>query len=182
MENEFAMNLSKEENNRIHIWHRMLEKAYDYLIINETIEYSSQAKLQYFIGPKIRTIATELTIKSALKESAIICFCNIITTGNEGIGIANNNDDTINRFRDKMFDFTFEKLAWHDKRKFDKLIKKIKSNRNQFIAHYDASKAKYEELTNVQRMLSPEIHLNDDEISDLKCIIKFMIEFIYLSL
>lgn len=178
------LNLSKETKNRIFLWHHMIHKAYNYLIVDNTIELSESDYLDtsYDIDIKTHRITSKDCIKDALKESAIIWFCNIFTTGNDGVGIADNKKNVeISDFREKMKDYVVSKLSW-ERSKLDVFIKKVKDNRNKLIAHYDGSFANYQEIAPGQeQMKAPVVTLDYCEIQELREILKYMSEFIYMK-
>jgi len=179
-------NLSIDCINRIWLWYEALTTTYSYLMVEKHIEVNypkTNIDCKYSMngmngGANVNSIA-----RNALIESAIILFCQIYSRGKKCDGIAQNRgNQEVDEFRDSLENFTIRKLDWSIE-EYSNFVKYIHDMRNQFFAHYDASKANYKVLQpgiNSRRIIGCK--LDKDKIIKFAQMIEIMIEYLLIRL
>ena len=142
--------LSTPEWMRVFIWRDAIDKAHRYLLISQTIKHEfpkADDYMQLDVGDVPMSFHIHLTTRMGLIEAAIIMLRQIFSTGNSCRGIAKNRGNPIiDSIRSSMEDFSVLKLDWTRDEYIDFTIL-IKNQRDQQIAHFDGSKAGFDDST-----------------------------------
>ncbi len=152
----YEIELTEEIRNRLRVWSFALHRSYSYIM---TEEYMNKNKdeinndLNYSVSIDDCYTHVSYAACGALIESAIVLFYQVFTTGSEGPGIAGNRGNSvIDQIRELIISSSLSILKWSQE-EFDEFMKQIRDMRNQVIAHYDGSKAGYEEVApNITKM------------------------------
>ena len=178
--------LSNDCSNRIGIWYESLTKVYSYLMVEKHIKINypnTNIDCKYSINGMDAGSNVSSTARDALIESAIILFCQIYSQGKKCNGIAKNRGNPeVDGFRKSLENFTIQKLNWSNN-EYSNFKKSICDMRNQFFAHYDASRANYRVIQ--QGLSSRRIvgcKLDKDKLKDFTTIIEIMLEYLLIRL
>lgn len=146
-----VVTLTNEEKNRICIWLSVLHKVNDYCAVCE----EQQSKLTkvienqdwgtYYVGGRSCSYLYPHVIEKGLLEAAIVGLGSIFNSGDGGVGIAKNKSNGLEWIKDELIRRTALKLGYANPTCLYDYIQKFREYRDQIIAHYDGSKAEYEE-------------------------------------
>lgn len=178
--------LSNDCRNRIWVWYEALTKAYSYIAVEKYIEVNypkTNIDCKYSINGMDAGANVNSTARNALVESAIILFCQIYSRGKKCNGIAQNRgNQEVDKIRESLETFTIQKLNWSNI-EYSNFKEYICDMRNQFFAHYDASKANYRVLQHgINSRRAVGCNLEKEKIKDFKKIIEIMLEYLLIRL
>ena len=129
-------------------------------------------------GKAFRTVIA-VEAQQGLREAAVIGFRQVFGKGDPGPGIAGNHDPDIKQIRERMEGHAVTALGL-PQAEYDRIMSTVKNQRDERIAHYDGSKAKYERVNpSVTKMNLPGFALLPPDTHLLLRIITAMREFVH---
>ncbi len=178
--------------NRVILWQSVLKTAYEAMLADEVIWkilanldniQSDEYNKRYDTGLVKGAIYVPAAAHGALQGEAVVLFGQVFTSGSAGPGIADNNWPEVVTLRTEMEAYVKNILGWDDA-KYKSAFDAIMDRRHQLLAHYDGSKAEYDEpAPGVQRMRSPRINFPFDQVrKDVIALIRVMYEFVQSDL
>ncbi|MCL4481016.1 MAG: hypothetical protein M1445_00075 [Bacteroidetes bacterium] len=180
---DISSKISKDSINRISIWIEALGNAFNYLQIEKNLNKFDSDKSQYLnfsLADRPHAIHKNLTISSALIEAAIINFRQVFSTGEKGYGISDNQKDPeIKKIRNELIENSINQLGWTNEQ-FQKISRKIKTQRNGLIAHYDGAIGDFKEIDKgISSRKMVGAHLSVDELLQFESLVKVIYEYLF---
>lgn len=173
------ISLSKEERTRADIWVSVLQKTCNNLAVCAKIykEYESIFGKafednfgEYHVGGQPISYHTSSVIEKALVEASLVgLFSVIYGSGREGEGVAANQTENLKKLEDLMIGRAASKLEYSSEQVFREYLRKQLCIRNEVVAHYDGSKASFnDDDPLLVSMKMPSATFPPDEVLQLR--------------
>lgn len=189
MNNQDKIILTISERNRVLMWWHILGNVYEslnsFFVLCDVFRTKNLATEGHHVREfcKIEKGVSRAIFFSIqpLQNYAAIMFCHLYGSGKAGPAFVSDKDPNVIKLRTELENHVKETLKWSDK-EYSTFVKKIKDDRNKFIAHYDRCAANYSFENGISVRNAPTTSLNWQELKTLKFITGAMHEYFQKSI